>query len=69
MLMTNDNGVDRPMTDAEIAEHEKQAAVTKSELAAIAEAASSRASAKESARSKLAALGLSEAEVAALIGA
>jgi hypothetical protein len=68
MLITNDNGVDRPMTKEEIAEHERQSAVTKRELAAAAEAAALRASAKESARAKLAALGLSEAEVSALLG-
>ena len=66
--MTNDNGVDRPMTDAEIAEHEKQAAITKKELDAVANADAARAAALASARAKLAALGLTEAEVKALVG-
>ena len=68
MLMTNDNGIDRPMTEKEIAEHKKQAAITKKELDAVANADAARTAALASAHTKLAALGLTEEEVKAIVG-
>jgi hypothetical protein len=67
-LITNDNGVDRPMTPAEQAEYETksaQALIQQQELdAALADQSAARASA----RAKLAALGLTETEIKALVG-
>jgi len=64
----NDNGLDRDMTPDEIAAYE---AAQKSIDDAAAEreaAAEAAAAAKASARAKLKALGLTDAEIAALVG-
>jgi len=59
------NGETREMTADEYADYQK----LRSNVAAEAAAADAIASARASARTKLAALGLTEAEVAALLGA
>ncbi len=56
-----------PLTEEELAEREILAAEDEAELLAIEEAAAAKAVAKESAKAKLAALGLTEEEVAALL--
>lgn len=66
---TNDNGTDRDMTLAEVAAYEQAAADAAADAAARAAIADAKAAALASARTKLAALGLTEAEVAALLGA
>jgi DnaJ-domain-containing protein 1 len=67
-LIVNDNGTDRPMTEQEIATYEIAASRASAEQQAIADAFAAQQAAKESARAKLAALGLTEEEIAALIG-
>jgi hypothetical protein len=68
MTRINDNGIDRDMTETELAtynEAKKQmAADIKAQIAAIEAAAA----AKASARAKLKALGLTDDEIAALVG-
>lgn len=64
----NDNGIDRAATPEEVAaikQREREAAEESSAKLAALEAA---AAAKESARAKLKALGLTDAEIAALAG-
>ena len=56
-----------PLTDAEILEREAQAAQAAIEQAEREAAEAQKQADKESAKSKLAALGLSEAEISALI--
>ena len=66
MFRINDNGVDREMSDAEIAEHKKAIASARKaddERQATLEAIEN---ARNSARTKLAALGLTDEEIAAL---
>jgi hypothetical protein len=63
--MTQDGDVVREMTAQEYADYQQLLA----ELEAQAAAADAKAAAFASARAKLAALGLTEAEVAALLGA
>jgi hypothetical protein len=65
----NDNGVDREMTSAERAAYETFQTEAAKELAAKAAAIEAAVAAKVSARAKLTALGLTEAEVSALLGA
>jgi hypothetical protein len=60
----NDNGIERDMTPDEIANYEAVIATAEAENAAI----QAKAQAIASARAKLAALGLTEAEVKALVG-
>lgn len=55
-----------PLTDEEIAEKETSAAAFAAEKAQEAEAAETKAAAKASAEAKLAALGLTTEEIAAL---
>jgi hypothetical protein len=64
----NDNGTDRDMTPAEAAAYEQAVADAPAAAAARAAAADATAAALASARTKLAALGLTDAEVAALLG-
>jgi hypothetical protein len=64
----NDNGTDRDMTPAEIAAYEaSQQSIDDAEAERLA-AAQAIAAAKTSARTKLKALGLTDAEIAALVG-
>ena len=58
----------REMTAAEFAEWQQLQAELKSQMASAAAAADAKAAALASARTKLAALGLTDAEVAALLG-
>jgi hypothetical protein len=57
-----------PLTDAEIAEREAQAAQAAIEQAEREAAEAQKQANKESAKAKLEALGLSEAEILALLG-
>jgi hypothetical protein len=57
-----------PLTDAEIAEREASAAKYAIERAEIEAAEAQKQANKESAKAKLEALGLSEAEILALLG-
>lgn len=58
----------REMTDAEHAEYEQRVAASEAEQATKSEAAKTAIAAKKSARSKLKALGLTDDEIAALVG-
>ena len=68
MTRINDNGIDRDMTDEEVAllaqARKEMAADLQAQVAAIQAAAA----AKASARAKLKALGLTDDEIAALVG-
>jgi hypothetical protein len=68
MSKTNMNGVEREMTLAEQAAYEIQAAILLEQQQAADAATAAAASARASALAKLAALGLTEAEVVALVG-
>lgn len=59
----------REMTEAEYAQWQADAHEAAANAKAVAAAADAKAAALASARTKLAALGLTEAEVAALLGA
>lgn len=63
----NDNGIDRPMTDDEAATYEQLMADVKAARKAEQAEQKAREAAKASARGKLAALGLTDDEIAALI--
>jgi len=67
-MRTNDNGTNRDMTEAEQAAHEAWAVIAQAEAAAQAAAVEAKAAARASALAKLADLGLTEAEVTALVG-
>jgi len=69
MTRINDNGIDRDMTAAEEAAYEAWAAVAQQEQAAAEQAAANKAAAAASGRAKLAALGLTDDEINALLGA
>ena len=58
-----------PLTDEEIAERDAQAVQAAKDQAAADKAAAAVEASKQSAKDKLAALGLTEAEVTALLGA
>lgn len=58
-----------PLTDEEIAERDSQAVQAELDRQAEEEAQAALEASKQSAKDKLAALGLSEAEVTALLGA
>ena len=64
----NDNGVDRDMTSDEIAAYKAAQKSIDDEIAEREAAAEAAAAAKQSARAKLKALGLTDAEIAALVG-
>ena len=57
-----------PLTPEEIAQREADAAAYAEEQAALEQAEAEKQANKESAKAKLTALGLSEAEIAALLG-
>ena len=67
-MKTNDNGTDRDMTADEIAYTKQAQKDAQTVFAAMAAAADAKAAALESARTKLAALGLTAEEIAALLG-
>jgi alkylhydroperoxidase family enzyme len=67
-MRTNDNGVDREMTANELAEYEQTAAAVAAEETAAAAAQAERDAARQSALAKLSALGLTDTEIAALVG-
>jgi hypothetical protein len=69
MTRINDNGTDREMTVAEKTEFESFVQDDNKRLAAEIAALEAAAAAKVSARVKLAALGLTNDEIAALLGA
>lgn len=64
----NDNGIDREMTAEEQAAHERSEKQAAAEQAARIAALESVTAAKASARAKLKALGLTDDEIAALVG-
>ena len=64
----NDNGVQRNMTSTEIEIYEQAAELIRNDSNAEFAAAAEAAAAKTSALSKLKALGLTDAEIAALAG-
>jgi hypothetical protein len=64
----NDNGTDRDMTAAEAAIYEQAVADALAQAAAGAAALEAAVAARASAKAKLAALGLTEAEINALTG-
>jgi len=68
-MKTLHNGVLRDMTPDEVAEMKATQAEMNAALEAEAAAADAKAAALTSARAKLSALGLTHAEVAALLGA
>lgn len=63
-----DNGEHRPMTDDEIAYWTANAAATEQQAKTQTAQAEAMAAAKASARAKLKALGLTDDEIAALLG-
>lgn len=63
-----DNGNHRPMTDDEIAYWESNAAATRQQAETQVAEAEAIAAAKTSARAKLKMLGLTDNEIAALVG-
>jgi len=65
----NDNGVDRDMTDAEIVAYKAAQKSIDDATAARQSAAADKAAAAASGRAKLAALGLTDDEINALLGA
>jgi hypothetical protein len=68
MAMINDNGIDRNMTKSEKADHDAWAAQLAADEAAQAAALEAQAAARASALAKLSALGLTDDEIAALVG-
>ena len=64
----NDNGIDREMTASEMVDHQKAIENARKADEERETAWKAVTAAKASARAKLAALGLTEAEVAALVG-
>ena len=68
-MRTNDNGVNRDMTSDEQAAYEAWASTAQAEAAARAEAEAATLAARASALAKLAELGLTPDEIAALVGA
>ena len=64
----NDNGVDRDMTEAETIEHQKAVANAQKADDQRQSAWAANEAAKASARAKLKALGLTDDEIAALVG-
>jgi len=68
-MRINDNGTDREMTAAEQAAYDAWAATAQQEQVAAEQAAADKTAAAASGRAKLAALGLTDAEISALLGA
>ena len=67
-LRINDNGIDRDMTDDEIAQHMAAVALIEQDMAKLQAQVDAAKAAKASAREKLADLGLTDAEIQALVG-
>ena len=67
-LRISDNGVDREMTASEQDKYHLASAQATKELEKMLDMQQAAIAAKESAKAKLAALGLNEAEVNAIIG-
>jgi|GWRWMinimDraft_5_1066013.scaffolds.fasta_scaffold14351_2 hypothetical protein len=67
-LRINDNGTDRDMTKNEEAAYETWAATAQAENAAHAATVEAKGAARASALAKLAGLGLTDDEIAALVG-
>lgn len=67
-LNINDNGINRQMNAAEQSAHEQFLAEEAERIAAQVAAFEASAAAKVSARNKLKALGLTDDEIAALVG-
>lgn len=67
-LKINDNGTDRDMTETEMVAYQIGAELAAKDDEAIFIAQADAAHAKSSASAKLAALGLTAAEIAALVG-
>lgn len=67
-LMINDNGVNRQMTADEAAAYDIAATQLAADIAKTEAAKEAAAIARESALSKLKALGLTDAEITALVG-
>lgn len=68
-MRVNDNGHDREMTESEKIAHENWSRIALQERAAMEKQIEDHKKARESAIAKLASLGLTEAEIAALVGA
>lgn len=68
-MRVNDNGHDREMTESEKVAHENWSIVALQEQAELKKLIDNRKKARDSAVAKLASLGLSDAEIAALMGA
>jgi hypothetical protein len=68
MIKINDNGTNRDMTNAELSDYEAWAVVAREEQAARQKLLSEHESARASALGKLSDLGLSDTEIAALVG-
>lgn len=68
-LRISDNGIDRDMTADEQAAHEAWAKIAAAEQAVAEQAAAEHDAAAASGRAKLAALGLTDDEINALLGA
>ena len=64
----NDNGIDRDMTDDEISQHLAAVALIEQDMAKLQAQLDAAKAAKASAREKLANLGLTDAEIQALVG-
>lgn len=64
-MRTNDNGVERDMTEAEQAEYDAWAVIAQAEAEARAEAAAAKSTARQAVLDKL---GLTADEAAALLG-
>lgn len=67
-LKINDNGTDRNMTAEEIAAYERTQSEVENDMAQLEEKLDAIMLARQSAKNKLRALGLTDAEVAALVG-
>jgi 5-bromo-4-chloroindolyl phosphate hydrolysis protein len=68
MTRINDNGIDRDMTETELATYNEAKKQMVADMKAQVAAIESVAAAKASARAKLKALGLTDDEIAALVG-
>jgi len=67
-MKINDNGINREMTDTEIAEYQAFLATEEQKQIVADEIAQTKLLAEASARAKLKALGLTDDEIAALVG-
>ena len=67
-LKINDNGTDRDMTDKELASHEQTLSALQADTEQLEQKLDAINDARHSAKNKLRALGLTDAEIAALVG-